>query len=195
MRRALVTAAVVGLLLAAGQGRRFGSDKLLHPLSDGTPIAVTAARHLREACPRAIAVLRPEQCELAGLLQAEGLETVFCAAAAGGMGHSLAAGVAASADAAGWVVALADMPFLRTDTLRRVADVVSNGAALAAPFHDGRRGHPVGFAASWRDELLGLVGDEGARAILAAHKAELHTIETDDAGCLRDVDTRADLPA
>lgn len=190
-----MTAEVVGLLLAAGQGRRFGGDKLLHPLPDGTPLAVAAARRLRQACPRSIAVLRPEQRELAGLLLAEGLETVFCQAAVDGMGHSLAAGVAASADAAGWIVALADMPFLQTDTLRRVADAVSGGAVLAAPFHDGRRGHPVGFAARWRAELLGLTGDEGARAILAAHKADLLTIETDDAGCLRDVDTRADLPA
>lgn len=190
-----MTAAVVGLLLAAGQGRRFGGDKLLHPLPDGTPLAVAAARRLRQACPRSIAVLRPEQRELAGLLLAEGLETVFCPAALDGMGHSLAAGVAASADAAGWLVALADMPFLQVDTLVRVADAVSGGAVLAAPFHDGRRGHPVGFAARWRAELLGLTGDEGARAILAAHKADLLTIETDDAGCLRDVDTRADLPA
>lgn len=190
-----MTGAVVGLLLAAGQGRRFGGDKLLHPLSDGTPIAVAAALHLREACPQSIAVLRPEQLELAGLLQAEGLETVFCPAAVEGMGHSLAAGVAASATAAGWVVALADMPFLQVDTLIRVADAVSSGATLAAPFHDGRRGHPVGFSAHWRDELLGLTGDEGARAILTAHKADLIAIETDDAGCLRDVDTRADLPA
>lgn len=190
-----MTVAVVGLLLAAGQGRRFGGDKLLHPLPDGTPIAVAAARTLREVCPRSIAVLRPDQLELAGLLQAEGLETVFCAAAIDGMGHSLAAGVAASTDATGWLVALADMPFVKVDTLRRVADAVSCGAALAAPFHDGRRGHPVGFAARWRDALLGLVGDEGARAILSAHKADLCAIETADAGCLRDVDTRADLPA
>lgn len=186
---------IVGLLLAAGQGRRFGGDKLLHPLSDGTPIAVAAARHLREACPRSLAVLRPEQRELAGLLQAEGLETVFCAAAVDGMGHSLAAGVAAGEDAAGWVVALADMPFVQPDTLRRVADAISGGVALVAPVHDGRRGHPVGFAAHWRDALMKLVGDEGARAILAAHKAELLAIQTDDAGCLRDVDSRADLPA
>lgn len=186
---------IVGLLLAAGQGRRFGGDKLLHPLPDGMPIAVAAARQLREACPRGIAVLRPEQRELAGLLQTAGLETVFCAAAVDGMGHSLAAAVAASMDAAGWVVALADMPFVQPDTLRRVVAAISGGAALVAPVCAGRRGHPVGFAARWRDELLSLVGDEGARAILVAHKAELLAIETDDAGCLRDVDTRADLPA
>ena len=61
---------IVGLLLAAGQGRRFGGDKLLHPLADGTPMAVASARRLRSACPHSIAVLRPEQQVLAGLLTA-----------------------------------------------------------------------------------------------------------------------------
>lgn len=186
-------AQIVGLLLAAGQGRRFGSDKLLHPLDDGTPLAVASARKLKEACPRAIAVLRPEQTTLAALLIAEGLEVVICPEASAGMGHSLAAGVAASLGAAGWLVALADMPFVQVATLRSVADALNAGAALAAPFHNGQRGHPVAFAARWRDELLVLTGDEGARAVVGNNRGLLSRIDTADAGVLRDVDTPQDL--
>lgn len=186
-------AQIVGLLLAAGQGRRFGSDKLLHPLDDGTPLAVASARKLKEACPRAIAVLRPEQTTLAALLIAEGLEVVICPEASAGMGHSLAAGVAASLEAAGWLVALADMPFVQVATLRSVADALASGAALAAPFYNSQRGHPVAFAARWRDELLALTGDEGARAIVGNNRGLLSRIDTADAGVLRDVDTPQDL--
>lgn len=186
-------AQIVGLLLAAGQGRRFGSDKLLHPLDDGTPLAVVSARKLKEACPRAIAVLRPEQTTLAALLLAEGLEVVICPEASAGMGHSLAAGVAASLEAAGWLVALADMPFVQVATLRSVADALHAGAALAAPFHNGQRGHPVAFAARWRDQLLALTGDEGARAVVGNNRGLLSRIDTADAGVLRDVDTPQDL--
>ncbi|MDD2667574.1 nucleotidyltransferase family protein [Zoogloea sp.] len=186
-------AQIVGLLLAAGQGRRFGSDKLLHPLDDGTPLAVASARKLKEACPRAIAVLRPEQTTLAALLLAEGLEVVICPEASAGMGHSLAAGVAASLEAAGWLVALADMPFVQVATLRSVADALNAGAALAAPFHNGQRGHPVAFAARWRDQLLALTGDEGARAVVGNNRGLLSRIDTADAGVLRDVDTPQDL--
>lgn len=186
-------AQIVGLLLAAGQGRRFGSDKLLHPLDDGTPLAVASARKLKEACPWAIAVLRPEQTTLAALLLAEGLEVVICPEASAGMGHSLAAGVAASLGAAGWLVALADMPFVQVATLRSVADALNAGAALAAPFHNGQRGHPVAFAARWRDELLVLTGDEGARAVVGNNRGLLSRIDTADAGVLRDVDTPQDL--
>ncbi len=188
-------ARIVGLLLAAGQGRRFGGDKLLQPLADGTPVAVAAARALKAACADSIAVLRPEQDALAALLEAEGLRVVRCAAARSGMGHSLAAGVAASRDARGWLVALADMPCIRVATLQAVAELIGGGAALAAPRYAGRRGHPVGFAARWRDALLALEGDEGARAILQQSRFLLHVLETDDPGVLQDVDSPADLAA
>jgi len=186
-------AEIVGLLLAAGQGRRFGSDKLLHPLADGTPIAVVSARRLRHACSCCIAVLRPEQRVLGTLLAAEGLDVVFSAEASSGMGHSLAAGVAARPDAAGWLVALADMPFIQPDTLHRVAAALADGAELAAPVFNGQRGHPVGFSARWRDALLALQGDEGARALVGANRLSMRRIATDDPGVLRDVDRPEDL--
>lgn len=188
-------ASIVGLLLAAGHGRRFGGDKLLQPLADGTPVAVAAARALKAACADSIAVLRPEQDALAALLEAEGLRVVRCAAARSGMGYSLAAGVAASRDARGWLVALADMPCIRVATLQAVAELIGGGAALAAPSYAGRRGHPVGFAARWRGALLALEGDEGARAILEQSRFLLHVLETDDPGVLQDVDSPADLAA
>lgn len=188
-------ARIVGLLLAAGQGKRFGGDKLLQALADGTPVAVAAARALKAACADSIAVLRPEQDALAALLEAEGLRVVRCAAARSGMGHSLAAGVAASRDARGWLVALADMPCISVATLQAVAELIGGGAALAAPRYAGRRGHPVGFAARWRGALLALEGDEGARAILQQSRFLLHVLETDDPGVLQDVDSPADLAA
>lgn len=188
-------ARIIGLLLAAGQGRRFGADKLRQPLADGTPVAVAAARALKAACPESIAVLRPEQDELAGLIEAEGLTVIRAAAAHDGMGHSLAAGVAASPDADGWLVALADMPRIRVATLSSVADAIANGAALAAPTYVGQRGHPVGFAARWRDALMALEGDEGARSIIRRNAGLLLAIGTDDPGVLQDVDTPADLAA
>jgi molybdenum cofactor cytidylyltransferase len=109
------------------------------------------------------------------------------------MGASLAAGVAALPVDRAVVVALADMPWIEPTTIARVADAVRNGAVVAAPFHDGQRGHPVGFAPSLRDELLALAGDDGARSVLARHRASLVRIDVDDAGVLRDVDRPSDM--
>ena len=80
------------------------------------------------------------------------------------------------------------------DSWRRVADALAEGAALAAAFVDGQRGHPVGFAARWRRELLALTGDEGARAVIGGNKGLLRRIETTDPGVLQDVDRPGDIP-
>lgn len=179
---------VVGILLAAGAGTRFGGDKLLYRLGGGSPMAVTAARNLRQACGRCVSVLRPEQETLASLLSLERVEIRFDPETERGMGHSLAAAVRATPDAAGWLVALADMPFIAPATMRAVAEALRNGASLAAPVYGQRRGHPVGFARHWFEALAGLQGDQGARELLAAHSGALVRVPCGDPGVLIDVD-------
>ncbi len=74
----------------------------------------------------------------------------------------------------GWVIALADMPAIRLDTIRRVAEALRTGATTAAPVYRGQRGHPVGFAKLCRSELLALDGDTGARAAADAAPPAAH---------------------
>jgi molybdenum cofactor cytidylyltransferase len=184
---------IVGILLAAGSGSRFGADKLLHPLLTGVPIALTAARQLRGVLPRCVAVVRPGADQLAGLLRAEGFEVVTCANAQEGMGASLACAVGAAGDAAGYLVALADMPFIRTSTLEAVRDALAGGASLVAPYFRTRRGHPVGLSGRHRQALLAATGDEGARQLLSEQGATLIKVPVGDPGVIRDIDTPGDL--
>ena len=185
----------VGGLLAGGYSRRFGVDKLAQPLPDGTAIAVAAARTLLAACPRSISVLRPEQTVLRNLLIDVGVAVRVDAAPARGLGDSLACAVQQTPRAAGWLVALADMPFLDARTLRSVLEALENGAEIAAPRYRGRRGHPMGFSRRWFAELAGLQGDRGARQFIDDLQPSIVLIEVDDAGVHRDIDTPGDLPA
>ncbi len=187
------SAGPVGILLAGGSSTRFGSDKLRHPLPDGTPIAVASLRHLRAALPRVIAVVRPGAGALAARLHAGGAEVTVCERADDGMGTTLAHAVRAAPDEAGWVVALADMPFIRPETIRRVAARLGAGAAIVAPRYAGERGHPVGFAGRFGPALAALAGDAGARDLLRAEAGALELLDCDDPGVVRDVDTPADL--
>jgi molybdenum cofactor cytidylyltransferase len=109
------------------------------------------------------------------------------------MGNSLAAAVAAAPSETGWLIALADMPRIQPRTIRAVADALLGGAELCAPYHQGRRGHPVGFAAGFGPQLRALSGDEGARAILQANRDRLQRIEVDDPGVLFDINVPGDL--
>jgi len=179
---------VVGILLAAGSSRRFGADKRLHPLADGTPMALASARHLAAVCARTIVVIRPDDTVLASLLAADGLETVVCATAEQGMGHSLSSGVAASADAAGWLIALADMPYIQPASYHAVVLALQDGAGMARPVFAGKMGHPVGFCADHFAALLALTGDQGGKAIIDADPAALVACPVDDPGVIKDVD-------
>lgn len=184
---------IVGVLLAAGSGSRFGGDKLLATLADGTPVGVRAARILRDAVDRTLAVVRPGDDELARLFEAEGIEVRRFPGAAEGMGASLAFGVGSAPEADGWLVALADMPFVHPATAAGVAGLLREGALLAVPTVRGRRGHPVGFGRCLFSELTRLHGDQGARAILARHADRISFAEVDDEGIFLDIDELRDI--
>jgi len=187
------TPEIAGVLLAAGSAQRFGGNKLLHSLPDGTPVAVAAARTLVQAVPVSIAVVRPGDTELTEHLSALGLRIVENPLATEGMGTSLAAGILATADAAGWIIGLADMPWILPGTIATLADRLRAGASIVAPVHAGQRGHPVGFSSRWRRDLCLLTGDMGARGLLKAHTSLLDKLETDDQGVIGDIDFQADI--
>lgn len=184
-----------GLLLAAGYGSRFDPDglhnKLLARMPDGGVVAHEAAHRLLLVVTRVLAVVRPGSEALARMLNDAGCDVVFSTDAERGMGASLAAGIEASADSEGWIVALADMPRIAVTTVEAVARSLDGGASIVVPFYQGRRGHPVGFGPEHRDALMGLNGDTGARNLLASHR--IARLDVDDPGILRDVDTPEDL--
>jgi len=184
---------IVGILLAGGAGLRFGGAKLLHPLEDGVAIAAHAARTLLAVLPEVVAVVRWGDFPLYDMLEEEGCRVSMSRDAVRGMGASLAHGVGEARTADGWVVALADMPRVSPESIRSVVGALERGAVIAAPRHEGKRGHPVGFAAALREELLALDGDTGARGILDRHAGVLELIDCPDAGVLFDIDRKADL--
>lgn len=184
------------VVVAAGQGSRFHGaghkltqrlhgDSILsitlgHAMATRLPVFIvttaTLARTVRDASAKSRFVVLPDA----------GSPDVPEA----GMGTSIAAGVRASADASGWLILPADMPLIQTATLLAIAAQLPRHPVVFARYR-GQRGHPVGFSAALRAELLGLTGDEGARSILLRHPA--HGVEIDDPGVLIDIDTEADL--
>ena len=217
-------APLIGLLLASGRGQRFDAgghrNKLLASLPDGQTVVVASARAMCAALDHVVVVVPARGSLLEAALVDLPVRLVRNARAKEGMGASIAVGVHAMQaefpDAEGWVIALADMPFIAPETIRAVAEGFlmanalfavrsGNGAGdetchhgrhetrrlIAAPTYRGRRGHPVAFSKQLADELLLLSGDVGASALLARHPALL--IECDDGGIVRDIDTPADL--
>jgi molybdenum cofactor cytidylyltransferase len=182
------------VVLAAGKGSRFAGarHKLTQPFGSSTVLGTTLANALASELPVVVVTTEALAAEAARAIASRDVVILSDFEAARGMGYSIAAGVAARADARGWLVLPGDMPRVSADTLRTVAAALDYHPVAYAQ-HLGRRGHPVGFSAELFSELLSLTGDEGARRLLARYPAV--GVEVDDPGALMDIDTLADLHA
>ncbi|MEM1230679.1 MAG: nucleotidyltransferase family protein [Pseudomonadota bacterium] len=197
------------LLLAAGRGTRFGSDKRRAPLSGGLSVlAATALRYSAPTLPTPLAiVIGPQDASVAEhtdqSLRAAGCDRLprwlVAQDAELGMGHSLAAAVhqLLPADPDWLLVGLGDMPFVATHTLFVLSEALATAApdAMVRPRYHGQSGQPVGFGAAVLPRLLELHGDAGARSLLASAPEQVSWVDVDDAGVTRDIDRPSDLPS
>lgn len=185
---------VVGILLAAGRSERFGGNKLLATSAGSVPLALRSARQL-EPLEHRLAVIKPGDFLLRTQFESAGfsvVEVFISPAEEEGMSLSLRYGIQASRGASGWIVALADMPWVSSLTVAAIRDAMARGHSIVACRYQGKRGNPVGFSAAWGEELSNLHGDQGARSLLTRHAAAVCWIDVDDPGILRDVDYPGD---
>lgn len=182
------------VVLAAGQGGRFAGDrrKVTRMLDGANVLATTLGNAIASRLP-VVVVTTVALAPLAGqhVAARDVVELPDLTEPGHGIGRSIAAGVAARADAPGWLVLPGDMPLVQPDTLAAVAAALDEHPVTYAQ-HQGRRGHPVGFAAELYSELVLLRGDDGARRLVARYPS--FGVDVDDPGTLLDVDA-ADDPA
>jgi molybdenum cofactor cytidylyltransferase len=187
----------VGILLAAGQGRRFDptgrQNKLAQRLDSGELVAARAALAMRAVLSRVVAVVRPEGGIVGDRLSALGCEVIACHAADDGMGTSLAFAVSHAQHAKGWIIGLADMPYVKAASIHALLDTLVGGADIAVPVYQGRRGNPVGFSRKHLAALMSMNGDRGARRLVDSFP--VNEVAVEDAGIHLDIDTAADLAA
>lgn len=176
---------ITGLLLTADQGPRLGRSRLLEHLDDGAPRFIHSARSLREAVDRAVALVRPANLILTALLRQCGFEVVCCP---GPQGSALAFGVRVTGGSTGWLIALADMPYIKPTTAQAVAARLRAGAIIAAPYFGNRRGYPVGFGRALGPQLGALTGNADALALIKAHRHLLTKVPCSDSGILENAD-------
>jgi nicotine blue oxidoreductase len=172
-----------GLVLAAGDGRRFGGPKAPYVL-DGERLVDRAVGVLRVAGIDPVVVVLG-----AWVDEVPDAEVVVNADWPAGMGSSLRAGLEHLEDLGEIdrvLVTLVDLVGLTPDAVRRVVDT---GADLAAATYDGQRGHPVLLARQhWEGAAASATGDRGARAYLA--EREVVAVEVGDVASGDDLDVR-----
>ncbi len=191
------------VVLAAGSSSRFGSDKLLYPVTlHGVtrPLAAHSLFPWLNNFARITVVVKPESELLRsaierslGIIKAAAIRWIVCQEAGQGMAASLACGVHATREAGGWLIGLADMPAVPSAAVAGVRDALLSGARLSAATCDGKCGHPVGFSSCYYEELLALHGDRGARQLLQRDASSVIPVPIGDNGIFADIDTPADV--
>lgn len=183
----------LGLLLAAGAGRRMGTPKALVATEDGgTWVARTAQVLADGGCADVLVVLGARADEALAALPA-GVDAVVAERWRDGVGASLAAGLRAAAEHASApglvVVHLVDLPDVPAAAVRRVLDRAQGRAdALVRATYHGRPGHPVALGRDHWDAVAAQAdGERGANRYLAAHGAL--AVECGDLASGRDMDT------
>lgn len=183
------------VLLAAGKGTRFAAaggegNKLLamYPNQKGDQVPLLAfslSQAVASGLPVRL-VTRADETAVIALAQQFGAALTLVDSA--GSGETIAAGVRDSGDLDGWLIAPADMGWLRSDDYLQVAAALTADDAQARMMFEEVPGHPVGFGKAYAAALMQLSGDEGARQLL--DKAKLQCL-AGHSGVIKD----ADLPA
>ncbi|MGW2257158.1 nucleotidyltransferase family protein [Streptomyces sp. NPDC004749] len=192
-------AAVAGLLLAAGGGRRLGGRPKALLEHRGRPLVEHAAHALRAGgCGPVHVVLGAAAAEVRDRVDLSGCVLVDNPRWAEGMGSSLRAGLAsltaAGTTAEAVVVLLVDQPGIDARAVARVVAAYRTPDSIVSAAYEGRRGHPVLFGARhWAGVAAGARGDRGARDYLRAREDSIRTVECGDVAQAYDIDTADDL--
>jgi CTP:molybdopterin cytidylyltransferase MocA len=180
---------VAGVLLAAGEGSRFGQPKALVEL-DGQTLAERGVNTLLAGGADPIFIVTG-----AATVELDGIHTVHNQQWRTGMGSSLRAALRAlPPDTDAVVVALADQPLVGAEAVSRLITAYRAGATVAVAAYEGKPRNPVLLAREhWPEVIATATGDQGARAFLRARPDLITLIECADTGRPDDIDTTADL--
>lgn len=188
-------AAVDGVVLAAGRSRRMGKSKPMLGVDDSTFIARVVESLLGGGCRDVVAVIGADASEVGSAAAQAGARVVINAAPESEQIDSLRLAlrnVMPGAEAA--VVLPVDHPLVMRETVSAVIDAFTSARPpIARAAHGGVAGHPTLFSATLFEELLHGELPEGARTMVARHRAETLDVPVDDPGVTADIDTPDDF--
>ena len=180
------------LILAAGQSRRFGSTKLLHPMADGRTLIQHTIAIYQAVFDEVQVVIRPDDPGMHAAVSKTLASVLINPQAEQGMSQSIVTGIGSLDTQDAVLIALGDMPYIDPKTVRKIADQMQLDK-IVVPCCDGQSGNPVGFGAKYFDELLMLNGDVGARHLINQHQSNVDYLDVSDAGIFLDIDRPHDL--
>ncbi|MEE9271153.1 MAG: nucleotidyltransferase family protein [Candidatus Krumholzibacteria bacterium] len=190
---------IAGILLAAGAGRRFGSDKLLHDLQ-GKPLVYRSLEPaLDSQLPRVYVVHDPRSAALKAAIHRflpddKNITFVPNERPDRGMMSSLKCGLEALEESCdGAMVLLADMPGVTPELINTLLRRFEEENTVIIPECGGEWHHPRIIPARLFPEFLTLKDNESGMTVVERHRAEVLTVHIGEKMTFRDIDKPSDL--
>jgi len=184
---------IVAVVLSAGESSRMGRPKALLPIDSQTFIEKIVGALKQSGIERVVVVLGFHADELRLQVGHLPVEIVVNPDYKQGQLSSLQAAIRhlqTTGSCDGMLVHLVDHPYIDSKLVRLMIDRFGDSDnMIVVPRHQGKRGHPVIFSKKLFQELLDAPIDQGAKAVVNAHRGETLEIDTDDAGITLDIDT------
>ena len=184
---------IAAVVLSAGESSRMGRPKALLPINGQTFIEKIVAALRESGLDRIIVVLGFDAEEMRRKIEHLPVEIVINSDYQQGQLSSLQTAIRhlqKNAGCDGMLVHLVDHPYIDPKLVRAMMEKFGAMQDLiVVPRHNGKRGHPVIFSAQLFQELLDAPVDQGAKAVVNAHRAETLELETADLGITLDIDT------
>ena len=187
--------APTALIFAAGKGKRYRDLKQLAKIK-GKPVI----QHVIDTVQRIdwkfepVLVLGYKSDRIRDSIDTSRVKVAENPQFARGLSTSMKTGVkACSSETTGYLFFLADMPLISPEDIRAVLAGASSGYSLVAPSYHGTRGFPVYIDRCWKEDLLDVTGDMGAREIIKKNQGKLSLVSTENRGVIMDIDEKEDL--
>jgi molybdenum cofactor cytidylyltransferase len=190
--RVLKVAAVV---LAAGRSSRMAPRNKLLEFIEGKPLIARTVSAALDSGARPVMVVTGFEAERVGeALRGLKVKVVHNADHAQGLSTSLRTGLGAlPRNSDGALILLGDMPKIGSEDLNALLAAFKCRETICVPVRDGRRGNPVLWGAHYFPEIMRLVGDKGAKPLMAKYPEHVIEVHIDSEGIFSDIDTPLDL--
>lgn len=184
---------IAAVILAAGGSQRMGLPKQTLRVGGAPMLQVVLDTVRRTQVDLVVVVLGAHASDVKKEVEFRTEKVAVNSAHGEGMSASIRAGLSEVQGAEAALIVLGDQPLISPKTMDALIQAYRrSGRAIVVPVYQGRRGNPVLFDRSLFEEVMGVTGDTGAKAVVKAHPEETLEVPVDDHGVVMDIDTQAD---
>ena len=186
---------IVGIILAAGEGKRIGKSKLNLPLGSKRVIEWVLEAAKLSSLDKVILVVRPKDEGISKIGKKWGVEIVLNPDFYQGMSTTIQKALLKldSQEVEGFFLILGDQPLISSAIINKLIKSFSPGKGeIVVPYFEDKRGNPVLFDICWKNELMAVTGDVGGRVLIKAHPEKVKRVNISDETILFDIDQEKD---